>query len=112
MTTIEPEIVGQDKGPAAAEQEPAGLEGFYRRGLDNVKAGNLGVLPIVLGEIAIVIFFSFKATNFFTADNFVNIVIQMAATTMLAYGVVFVPPAGGDRPLDQLRGRHRRTGRG
>ncbi len=38
----------------------------------------------------IVVFFGFKATNFFTADNFVNIIIQMAGTTMLAYGVVFV----------------------
>ena len=38
----------------------------------------------------IVVFFSFKATNFFTAVNFGNIIIQMAGTTMLAYGVVFV----------------------
>jgi D-xylose transport system permease protein len=91
VTTIEPEIVGQDKPPATTEPEaPSSVAGFFRRGLDNVKSGNLGVLPIVLGEIAIVIFFSFKATNFFTADNFVNIIIQMAATTMLAYGVVFV----------------------
>ncbi len=39
--------------------------------------------------IFIVIFFGFKANNFFTATNFV-IIIQMAGTTMLAYGVVFV----------------------
>ena len=58
--------------------------------MDNLKSGNLGVLPIVLGLIFIVVFFSFKATNFFTADNFVNIIIQMAGTAMLAYGVVFV----------------------
>src|SRR5215831_6807532 len=56
----------------------------------NLRTGNLGVVPIVLGEIAIVIFFAFKATNFFTAVNFGNIIIQMAGTTMLAYGVVYV----------------------
>jgi D-xylose transport system permease protein len=89
VTSAEAEVVGQDR-PAPEDEEPRGLEGFYRRALDNVKAGNLGILPIVLGEIFIIVFFSFKATNFFTADNFVNIIIQMAGTTMLAYGVVFV----------------------
>ena len=38
----------------------------------------------------IVVFFSFKADNFFTAGNFTNMIVQMAGTTMLAYGVVFV----------------------
>ena len=84
------EVVG--KGPAAppTEDEPRGLAGLWRRAMDNLKSGNLGVLPIVLGLIFIVVFFSFKATNFFTATNFVNIIIQMSGTAMLAYGVVFV----------------------
>jgi D-xylose transport system permease protein len=72
------------------EQPPKGLAALYQRALANLKSGNLGVLPIVLGIIFIVVFFSFKATNFFTANNFVNIIIQMAGTAMLAYGVVFV----------------------
>jgi len=79
---------------AAAEGKPAaepqGLARVWRQTVDNMKSGNLGVLPIVLGLIFIVVFFSFKATNFFTATNFVNIIIQMAGTAMLAYGVVFV----------------------
>jgi D-xylose transport system permease protein len=81
------EAVGPGPGPAAEEKPQIGL---YQRTLDNVKSGNLGVLPIVIGLVFIVVFFSFKATNFFTADNFVNIIIQMAGTTMLAFGVVFV----------------------
>jgi D-xylose transport system permease protein len=64
--------------------------GIWRRALDNLRTGNLGVLPIVLGLLIIVVFFSFKATNFFTANNFNNIIIQTAGTAMLAYGVVFV----------------------
>src|SRR5438034_2936926 len=64
--------------------------GLWRSAYDNVKSGNLGVLPIVIGLAFIVVFFSFKATNFFTADNFNNIIVQMAGTTMLAFGVVFV----------------------
>jgi D-xylose transport system permease protein len=66
------------------------MAGLPRRAIDNLKSGNLGILPIALGLAFIVVFFSFKATNFFTADNFDNIIIQMAGTAMLAYGVVFV----------------------
>jgi D-xylose transport system permease protein len=82
------EIIGQDAAAALpAEEAPTTLGG---RILDNVKTGNLGILPIAIGLVLIVVFFSFKATNFFTADNFNNIIVQMAGTTMLAFGVVFV----------------------
>jgi D-xylose transport system permease protein len=77
--------------PTAAKPETAeDDESFVQRSLANLRSGNLGVLPIVLGEIFIIAFFAWKATNFFTAVNFSNIIIQMAGTTMLAYGVVFV----------------------
>ena len=56
----------------------------------NISAGNLGSWPVAIGLVLIVIFFSFKAENFFTAPNFTNIITQMAGVTMLAYGVVFV----------------------
>jgi D-xylose transport system permease protein len=82
------EIIGQDAAAALpAEEAPTTLGG---RILDNVRTGNLGILPIAIGLVLIVVFFSFKATNFFTADNFNNIIVQMAGTTMLAFGVVFV----------------------
>ena len=87
--TTEVEIVGQDAAPPPQETT-AGPAGLFKRFRDNVRAGNLGVLPLVVGLIFIVVFFSYKATNFFTAANFINIVVQMAGTTMLAYGVVFV----------------------
>jgi D-xylose transport system permease protein len=61
-----------------------------QRALDNLRTGNLGILPIVLGLVLIVVFFSFKTPVFFTADNFNNIIVQMAGTCMLAFGVVFV----------------------
>lgn len=89
MTTeAQAEIVGQDAATALAEEEAP--KGLGQRALDNIKTGNLGVLPIVLGLAFIIVFFSFKATNFFTADNFNNIIVQMAGITMLAFGVVFV----------------------
>jgi len=88
VSATEAEVVGQDS--VAPVEEEHGVAGAYRRSIDNLKSGNLGVLPIVLGIAFIVVFFSFKATNFFTANNFDNVIIQMAGTAMLAYGVVFV----------------------
>ena len=77
--------IGLPEGDEAEAQA-----GLWRRAYDNLRAGNLGILPIVIGLALIVVFFSYKATNFFTADNFNNIIVQMAGLTMLAFGVVFV----------------------
>jgi D-xylose transport system permease protein len=65
-------------------------ESLGTRVWENFKGGNLGSLPVAVGLTVIVILFGFTAQNFFTAVNFNNIVVQMAGTTMLAYGVVFV----------------------
>ncbi len=64
--------------------------GMWQQVRDNVKSGNLGVLPVVVGELVIVLYFGLTATNFFTASNFVNVILQMAGVTMIAFGVVFV----------------------
>jgi D-xylose transport system permease protein len=80
------DVAAPDLGP----QESDHGDGLWQRALGNVKSGNLGVLPVVLGQLAIVVYFSFTATNFFTAGNFVNVILQMAGVTMIAYGVVFV----------------------
>ena len=86
--TTDVEVVGQDTAPApdAAAEDSS----VFQRAIENIKTGNLGVLPIVIGMVFIVVFFGFKATNFFTAANFSNIIVQMAGTAMLSYGVVFV----------------------
>jgi D-xylose transport system permease protein len=77
--------IGLPEGGDADESQT-----FWQQALGNVKSGNLGVLPVVVGEILIVAYFSFTATNFFTASNFVNVILQMAGVTMIAFGVVFV----------------------
>jgi len=76
--------------PPEQQEAAAAQPSIWRRALDDLRTGNLGVLPIVIGLLFIVIFFSFKANNFFTADNFNNIIVQTAGTCMLAFGVVFV----------------------
>jgi D-xylose transport system permease protein len=65
-------------------------ESFFGRVWDNIRAGNLGSWPVLIGLVLIVGFFSFKAENFLSPGNFSNIITQMAGVTLLAYGVVFV----------------------
>ncbi len=77
-----------DAAPAFEVAEPE--ESFGTRLWENIKGGNLGSAPVIAGLTIIVIVFAFTAQNFFTAVNFNNIITQMAGTTMLAFGVVFV----------------------
>jgi D-xylose transport system permease protein len=74
--------------PVVSTEPP--FESFGTRLWENIKGGNLGSAPVIVGLLVIVIVFGLTAQNFFTAVNFNNIITQMAGTTMLAYGVVFV----------------------
>jgi D-xylose transport system permease protein len=75
---------------ATAAPAAAVPESFFGRTFDNIRGGNLGSWPVLIGLTLIVVFFSFKADNFLSPGNFSNILTQMAGTTLLAYGVVFV----------------------
>ena len=76
--------------PAAPVAAPEPVESFGTRVWENIKGGNLGSWPVIIGLIGIVTFFALTTENFFTPVNFNNVITQMAGTTMLAYGVVFV----------------------
>jgi len=87
------DVVGPDRAappPAPEEELPSGLAGVYARAWLNLRTGNLGPIPIIVGLVVVVLLFGLTATNFFTATNFVNLVNETAGTTMLAFGVVFV----------------------
>jgi D-xylose transport system permease protein len=72
-----------------AAVEGDGVAAAGRRYLERLKAGDVGSLPVVIGMAAIVAFFTAQSSNFFTAINFTNLLVQMAATTLIAIGVVF-----------------------
>jgi D-xylose transport system permease protein len=55
-----------------------------------VRAGQLGSLPIIVGLIIIAIVFQSQNDRFLTAGNFVNLIVQSAAYTTIAMGIVFV----------------------
>jgi D-xylose transport system permease protein len=74
---------------AGIEQLP-GFGAVARRWWENLKSGDVGSLPVIVGLLAIVIFFYSKNSNYVSATNFNNLLVQMAAVTTIAYGVVFV----------------------
>jgi D-xylose transport system permease protein len=67
-----------------------GLADIARRRWEAIKAGDVGTLPVIVGLIAISLFFYLKNENFLTAGNFTNLMTQMAGVTTVAIGVVFV----------------------
>ena len=67
-----------------------GLAGYARQWIDNVRGGDLGVLPIIVGIIVIGIYFQTRNSNFLTAGNFVNLIAQMSPFAVIGMGMVFV----------------------
>jgi D-xylose transport system permease protein len=57
-------------------------------------AGDLGPLPVVVGLVAVWIFFQTQNANFLTSRNLSNLTLQMAVTAILAMAVVVVMVAG------------------
>jgi D-xylose transport system permease protein len=84
MTTVPAHV--EEATPA----DDYSLVAIARRRWEALKAGDVGSLPIVIGLALIVAFFYSKNENFLTAGNFTNLMVQMAAVTTIAIGVVFV----------------------
>jgi D-xylose transport system permease protein len=75
---------------AGVPEVPPLEEPLGQRLWENIRGGNLGSAPVILALGIMVLVFGLTANNFFSAVNFNNIIVQMAGTTLLAYGIVFV----------------------
>ena len=74
---------------------PAGVEAqslgdALREWLRGLRGGELGSLPILLGLVVIAIVFQTLNPNYLSPGNLVNLMVQMAAITVIAMGIVFV----------------------
>jgi D-xylose transport system permease protein len=78
--------------PATPANAPARetIGAYVRRWWVDVKSGELGSLPIIVGLIIIAIVFQTQNDRFLTAGNFVNLIVQTAPYAVIAMGVVFV----------------------
>ena len=88
MTTLDP--TPKPENPLAASVQNVSFVNYVRAYFRRLASGDLGSLPIIVGMIIIAIIFQRANSNFLTPRNFVNLILQMAGTTMIAYGVVFV----------------------
>ena len=77
--------------PAAEPGAPAAntVSAYAQRWWTDVKSGELGSLPIVVGLILIAIIFQTQNDRFLTASNFVNLIVQTAPYAVIAMGVTF-----------------------
>ena len=75
--------------PAAGAGEDS-LGAYIRGWWVGVKSGDFGSLPIIVGLLLICVVFQWQNSNFLTAGNFVNLIVQAAAITTIAMGIVFV----------------------
>ena len=75
---------------SAAATGEAGIAEIARARWEAFKGGDVGSVPVIVGIIAITIFFTEKTDIFFTAVNFSNLIGQMAGVTVIAVGIVFV----------------------
>jgi len=84
------------EAPATAQKGPEmpeirGLvKGAIRRTLVNIRAGELGSWPVIIGLIFISVFFDYKNSNFLSGSNFGNLITQVVPLATIATGVVFV----------------------
>jgi D-xylose transport system permease protein len=74
----------------ATEPRTQSIQEALRQRWNDIRGGDVGSLPVLLGLIVICIYFQSANSLFLTSGNFVNLIVQMAGPTIIAIGVVFV----------------------
>ena len=92
-TTAPDEVAPADESAAEVAVPPEvvadSLGGYLRAWLVRLRAGESGVLPVIVGMFAISIIFQSLNSNFLTAGNLVNLLVQGAVFMTLAMAEVF-----------------------
>jgi D-xylose transport system permease protein len=92
-TTAPDEEVPSDESAVELAVPPAvvadSLGGYVRAWFVRLRAGESGVLPVIIGMLAISVIFQTLNSNFLTSGNLVNLLVQGAVFMMLAMAEVF-----------------------
>lgn len=88
MTTNEAPLHPQNALLESREQQTLGayIQTYFQR----VRAGALGPLPIIIGIVAVALFFQSRNAAYLSPNNIVNLIMQMSGIALIAFGVVFV----------------------
>ena len=104
------DVVGADQAPPPPleeEQLPEGFRGARERMWLNVRTGNLGPLPIIVGEVAVVIFFALHRDELLHVRQLRQPDHGDGGHRAARLRRRLRAAARRDRPLDRLRRRHR-----
>jgi D-xylose transport system permease protein len=77
---------GRPGAPGGTETAGAYARSWWR----DVRSGELGSVPIIVGLVVIAVVFQVQNENYLTAGNIVNLMVQSAAYALVAMGIVFV----------------------
>jgi ABC-type xylose transport system, permease component len=61
-----------------------------RQYVNRLRAGDVGMLPVIIGLIVIAVVFQVLNANFLTANNLVNLLVQGSVYVLIAIGTVYV----------------------
>jgi D-xylose transport system permease protein len=85
----EPDATAAATEEILTESEVSSLRGYLHASWVRLRAGDSGVLPVVAGLFLISALFQSLNSNFLTAGNLVNLLIQGSVYMLLAMGQVF-----------------------
>lgn len=92
MTAVDPNMKaaeGAVEGHHAAGRRMTTSEGF-ERWKNGLASGDIGSLPVILGLAVITVIFQVQNSNFLSAQNLTNLILQLASIAMVATGIVFI----------------------
>ncbi len=84
------ELASEAAATAAPEVIADSLGEYVKIWWSRVRSGESGALPVILGLVAIVIYFQARSSLFLSAGNLVNLITQAAWIVMLGMAEVFV----------------------
>ncbi len=92
LDKIDPTTETDETAAARSALTPSATTGgaYLRSYLERVKGGESGVLPVVAGLLLVSVLFQSANSNFLTAGNLVNLLVQAAVFSLLAMGMVWV----------------------
>jgi D-xylose transport system permease protein len=88
--SVEPAAASDAVAVAARPEVANSLGEYLRASFLRIRSGDTGILPVVLGLFLISAIFQSLNSNFLTAGNLVNLLVQGAVFMLLAMGEVFV----------------------
>lgn len=79
-----------DRQDERLRQSEGGLRGIWQGFLDNLRSGDLGILPVIIGLVVIWTVFQILNPVFLSSANLVNLLLESAAVGTIALGIVCI----------------------